>query len=682
MNKSYLTLCLSSLLLGQANVWANPIEVITVTGGQSTLMEKSLATEQVTNPDVSSWLDSVPGANVNRNGPLTGIAQYRGLYGDRVSTSINGQKVIGAGPNAMDAPLSYSPAIVTESMNVYRGIAPVSAGTETLGGAIEVKSKKADFNDAEQVQYDGKLVASHASVNDANRQAGVLNIATNKVALLAYIDTTSANDTESAASYEVKPSEYHRTQTGLDLRYNNGNSVHGFRYDYTDTHDSGTASLPMDINYIYSNRFALDGDYELANGQLIWQVGYHDAEHAMDNFSMRTNNDLSKHKVNTAVSDSYDFLVKWQNDVWSAGVDGYYATHDATITNPNNAMFKVVNFNDVKDTRAGVFVQWDKTFADTRVQTGVRVNHISADANNVDHHMAGKNEAIGALKAAFNDADKEVTDTNVDMTLHLTHQLTNATSVSLALARKERAPSYQERYLWTPMEATGGLADGNTYLGDINLDSEVAWQSNLGLNYNHKNFSLMMDAYYQRIDDYIQGVPSTNPQAKMLAMMMSNDDNLLQFDNVEASLYGLDSYAHFQLNDAFSMSLIVSYVRGEREDINDDLYRIAPLKAKLKLAYQQGGFDMGVTLNGVAKQDKVSITNQEEETAGYAFVDAYVDYYFAQNWFVKTGVSNLFDREYVDHLGGYNRVNHTDTPVMERLPSNGRGVHAQISYLY
>ena len=48
--------------------------------------------------------------------------------------------VIGAGPNAMDTPLSYSTPLIVDSMTVYRGIAPVSAGINTLGGASRSKN--------------------------------------------------------------------------------------------------------------------------------------------------------------------------------------------------------------------------------------------------------------------------------------------------------------------------------------------------------------------------------------------------------------------------------------------------------------------------------------------------------------------------------------------------------------
>ncbi|MDQ7072454.1 MAG: TonB-dependent receptor plug domain-containing protein [Gammaproteobacteria bacterium] len=75
-------------------------------------------------PDAGQLLKKLPGANINRNGPLTSIAQYRGLFGDRVNVLIDGVKINSAGPNSMDTPLSYIPASRLESISIYRGIRP------------------------------------------------------------------------------------------------------------------------------------------------------------------------------------------------------------------------------------------------------------------------------------------------------------------------------------------------------------------------------------------------------------------------------------------------------------------------------------------------------------------------------------------------------------------------------
>ena len=102
------------------------IEEVHVTGRQDHQVVDVLRTPA---PEVDSTalLRKLPGANINGNGPLSGIAQYRGMYGNRVAVAIDGAQFTSGGPNLMDPPLHYAPAAMLESLIVYRGAAPVSA---------------------------------------------------------------------------------------------------------------------------------------------------------------------------------------------------------------------------------------------------------------------------------------------------------------------------------------------------------------------------------------------------------------------------------------------------------------------------------------------------------------------------------------------------------------------------
>ncbi|MEH6607587.1 MAG: Plug domain-containing protein, partial [Pseudomonadales bacterium] len=101
-----------------------PVIEVTATAQKSTREDIAL---KLATPDTALALKSIAGADVNQNGPLTGIQQYRGLYGPRVAVSIDGIQPGTGGPNWMDPPLSYAPAALLDSLTVYRGIAPVSA---------------------------------------------------------------------------------------------------------------------------------------------------------------------------------------------------------------------------------------------------------------------------------------------------------------------------------------------------------------------------------------------------------------------------------------------------------------------------------------------------------------------------------------------------------------------------
>ena len=85
-----ITLCILSLPSSFA-LANGEMEVITVRAQANQFdISTQQATASVSLPDVSDWLLSVPGANANKNGQISGIAQYRGYYGDQVAVAIDG----------------------------------------------------------------------------------------------------------------------------------------------------------------------------------------------------------------------------------------------------------------------------------------------------------------------------------------------------------------------------------------------------------------------------------------------------------------------------------------------------------------------------------------------------------------------------------------------------------------
>jgi len=689
------------------------IEVITITNQRhNDLTEnKSYAQGKTSVPDLANWLASVPGANINKNGPVTGIAQYRGLYGDRIAANLDGHPIIGAGPNAMDTPLSYSTPLIVESMTVYRGIAPVSAGINTLGGAIDIKMRKAETMNSDSLHTSGDLQAGYRSNNSAKTLSAVANVAKGDVAVMLYGNQQAGDSMESGDGTVIQPTDFDKTQFGSDIRYSSDASDIGLSYHYTQTNDSGTPALPMDIEYIESHRINIDGHFSLGQWQGEWLVGNLDADHGMTNFLMRVNDNPEKHRRNTALADTTDFKFMVERsysfgDI-SIGADGYFATHDSVITNPNNMMFEVVNFNDVTDDRYGIFVEWQNKFDQTLVQLGVRAKRAQANAGEVNTSMAMMQMAMNPdmpmgdamdpmpamlsmgtmasdLMNDFNNAEREVEDNNVDVALSTQTQLTEATSLYFGLGIKNRAPSYQERYLWMPMEATGGLADGHTYIGDINLKSETAYQTDIGITYQTPTIMFAPHVFYQNIDNYIQGtaLEMDDMTASMMAKMMSGDENPLKFSNVDAKLYGIDVNWYYNIGESFQFSGVASYVKGERRDIDDNLYRVAPLNGQFTLSYFNAYLITNLTAIVVSSQDDVSQTNGEQVTAGYGLLNVDVEYFVNPDFTLRAGVDNLLDREYQNHLGGYNRVKAVETPVMTRLPSEGLSAWAEVTYSF
>lgn len=90
--------------------------------GQYPPSDRMIVTDfQDNSADSAELLKILPGAAVNRNGGLTGLAQYRGMYGARVSVNINEVSFVSGGPNSMDSPLSYIPRAQLQNWRLAGG---------------------------------------------------------------------------------------------------------------------------------------------------------------------------------------------------------------------------------------------------------------------------------------------------------------------------------------------------------------------------------------------------------------------------------------------------------------------------------------------------------------------------------------------------------------------------------
>ena len=313
----------------------------------------------------------------------------------------------------------------------------------------------------------------------------------------------------------------------------------------------------------------------------------------------------------------------------------------------------------------------------------MRYNRVEMNSDEVSANgmMAMMQMQANQLANDFNNANRDQNFNHIDVVLKATRALNTHTDFNMGLGRKNRAPSYQELYLWLPMQSTGGLADGRTYIGNLDLDSETNHEVTLGLDWSNGDFYANGQVFFRKVDDFIQGTPSNNMTADMLSTMMSGQ-NPLQFNNIDAELYGLDGRYGMVLNDNWRLDGVLSYVRGKDKDGNDNLYRVAPLNNRLTLTWEQDKLSASLESALYASQSKTASYNDEEKSAGYGLLNFYSQYKVSSDLRINAGIENLLDKDYVDHLTGYNRNGDSDIPVGDRLPGRGRNffVSAALSF--
>ena len=656
---------------------------IVVVGQKVATSSTQIVVEKELLVDTAAALKNIPGANVNRNGPLTGIPQYRGMYGDRVAVELDGLGVLPGCPNAMDTPLSYMSPMITEALVVARGIASVSLAPESIGGHIGTTLSRGDFSQ-DGAQFSGTLGTRYSGNGNLSTTAGRFTLSNERHRVSAVAEGDSGDDIDTPEG-KLVPTGLNRNRYDFSYAYLDDRRRLLLFAGKLETEDTGTPALPMDIvaidTDIFGAEFGLDVSDRFA---LEGRVAYNDVVHLMDNYSLRQAPMAQMQRRNAIDDKGSQFSLAGVIDLPESsvrvGLDGIGAEYDSVIRNPNNEMFVVNNFTGVSRDLFGVFGEWIRETGRDAVEIGLRLNRVETDAGPVGASgMMAEN--VAELADDLNAADKALSWDTFDAVLKYRRSLGPTAEWSVELGSKSRAPSYQELYLWLPLQASGGLADGRSYIGNLQLEEERSRELVVGLALDNGRFAFSPQVYYRAVADYIQGVPSANTTANMVSTMMSGAPPL-RFDNVDARIWGIDAAWRYELSKDLLLDGVISMTRGRRTDVDDNLYRFAPYNGSIGLTYRADNWSLKSEVIGYLDQDKVSSYNDESETAGYWLANAAFTWNPRPSLRLEARVENLFDESYQDHVAGISRANGSEIPAGVRLFGAGRTATAGLVYSF
>ena len=624
--------------------------------------------------DSAALLNAVPGAAVVRNGPQTGIVQLRGLSGDRVKISVDGATITPACPNHMDPPLHYTAPSGVDSLTVMAGITPVSVGGDSIGGTVLLQSPPPRFSGNEHVAAFGALGAAYRSSDDGYGFDGEGGLANRRWSLAYQGSWHTAADLRFSGG-RLRDTGHETQQHNVLAAVQTRTGLWSVDANRLHSRDTGTPALPMDMIMDDGYGIGLQHVGRYAFGAVEGRFYYHRIDHFMDNYSLRPVGSDAMRMSSPSRSDDIGLNVgvSAQRDVHTFRIGSGFHLNDLDACQQNvTSGAQQDTFNDATRADIGTYVEWQADWR-TRWTTvvGLRNDTVVSDAAGVSHFLS-PNAADAAL---FNSRGRAFVDVNFDVTASVRFTPDAVSAYEVAFGRKNRAPSVLERYLWTPLSASAGQADGRTYLGSLDLTSETSHQMAATALWRTEVWEVSFTPFYNFVTGYIQGTP--------IARLDSSGRPVLQYENVgRADLYGADGWARYTFNGQFAVRGLIGYVRGIDRDNGDHLYRIAPLHGAIDIDHRLSEWQntLGVVL--VAEQNDVAAYNDEPRTAGYALMHLRTGYTFSNRMRVQAGIENLFDKRYADHLGGINRVMHSDVGVGALLPGAGRFVYAEASYRF
>jgi iron complex outermembrane receptor protein len=642
--------------------------------------------ELSTGPDGAAFIARQPGAAVVANGTLSGQVQMRGLFGERILLRINGQRFATGGPNAMDPAMHYAPMMLIDRIEIARGISPVRDGPG-LGGGVNTILKHARFGDGSSLSPQIDLTSQYRSVDDSVAMGGLVALASDSLRL-GVIGSYEAGDDIRFPGGRIGSTSFHRTVYGVQAGFRAGPGEFSLEYRRQDTGRSGNPPFAMDIVYFHTDfaRAGFEGDLS-DNLQLELHANYTGVSHRMNNYELRP----APTGAMTRQSDTYADTMAADASLRfgsadrhiRVGADFEQIDKGYRLYNPLSPAFFIHPLDRASSDRVGGFVEWRSGFGAIESELGLRVDRHGASTG-PSRFGPGVPAGPVNLANAFALADRHWSGTSVDASLRLWADM-DAFTPRLTLAHKTRAPSLIERYSWLPTEASGGLADGNIYVGDVNLRIEKALIAELGVDWQGDTAYARPVIYYRRINDFIQGVPfDTTPGILNTPVEIvsngSGDPTPLRFANTDARIWGADIAFGAKIAGPLRIDGVASYVRAERTDIADNLYRMAPANGRLAVSWEESRWSISVEGQFVARQNHVSATNTEVPSAGYILANISGYWLIRDGVRLDLGIENLFDTYYLDHLAGYNRISRSDVPLGSRLPGAGRSAFARIRW--
>lgn len=677
-------------------------------GSTTRLGGDSLKPQGARTSDVAQMLQDVPGVSFYGAGQVSSLPVIHGLADDRLRVKIDGMDLIAACPNHMNPALSYLDPSQVDTLTVYAGISPVSAGGDSIGGSIIAETKAPEFAAPGTGHLlKGEVGSFYRSNNDARGANASATFATENINLSYTGAYSKANDYVAGKNFknytatgraghtlardEVGSTGYETANHTLGMAVRNANHLFEVKFGYQNMPEQLYPNQRMDL---------LDNEQKRVNarwlGKFDWgkmeaRVYHEEVDHFMDfgpdkrfwygnnsggvngapcspirfagdpagtcakGMPMVTETRTTGASLKADVKLSQSDLLRVGSELQRYRLNDYWPASGGGM-GPN----AFENIKHGERDRKALFAEWEAGFGE-RLTTllGLRYERVSMDAGQVHGYGTMSNQMRDT--ALLNAHKRSRHDNNWDFTALARYQANSAFDMELGFARKTRSPSLYETYPWSTwaMAATMNnfVGDGNGYIGNPDLDPEKAYTLSATFDWHNADRSreLKVTPHYTYVDDYIDAVQWNATTNTPSAVLARDQFSVLRYANHSARLYGLDVSGKLALGKTSVGELgvqgLLSYTRGKNRKTGDDLYNIMPANAKLVLTQKLGAWDNALEVIGVSAKRKVSEVRNEMETSGYSLVNLR----FSHSWKqvrLDFGVENLFDRYYQMPLGG------------------------------
>jgi len=654
---------------------------------------KDVSGEDIKSADLAEALfKQSSSVSLSRRSGIANDITIRGQRKDNINVTIDGAKVHGACPNRMDPPISHVLSnnvdyieinegpfnvedfgVLSADVKVHtikpeeefagevnlgmgsygykKGAFSLSGGTEDvkflLSGSTETSDQYEDGNGDDFVGQIAREIAAGTVPGAAQYQPQYQDMeAYSKKTLMAKMFWDITDDQELRLSYTANRSDdVLYPSSKMDALYDDSDI---FNVEYI-AKNLGTYSKELSIQAYQSEvEHPMSTKYRIMatvdSNPMMDGVQTSYMTHALttkaQGLKLKNSFDVSNHTITGGV----DYSVRnW---------DGGYYKNDVALDVASNNTKPFHSIWDVDTKNIALFLKDEIALGKLTLDVGLRYDNTEVTSGNIAQQSNDYDELNGYIFGTYQ-ADKD-------------------TKYFAGLGKSSRVPDAKELY-WI-----GSM--GNS-VGTPDLKNTVNYELDMGVEKQFENASVKAKVFYSKLKDYIAYNTSN-------VNMMGAPTN--SYENVDATLYGLELSGTFVATDSLYFDYGLAYQRGTKDDpltgqTGTDMPDIAPFKLNAAINYE---YDESMTLRAevVAADswDNIDAENGEQELDAYAVLNLKGTKNFGKNFELTVGVDNVLDKTYAVSntysdlilltTGGDNEVMLLNEP--------GRYVFANIKYKF
>ncbi|AJX34784.1 TonB-dependent copper receptor [Burkholderia oklahomensis] len=588
--------------------------------------------------DGADYLKTIPGFASIRSGGTNGDPVLRGMFGSRLNIVANGMPTLGACPGRMDAPTSYIAPESYDKVTVVKGPQTVLYGPGASAGTVLFERVTPRFK-ANGMRFDGSVVGGSFGRNDQNVDvtAGTPDFYGRVTANHAH-----SQDYEDGNGRTV-PSQWDKWNADAALGWTPDDNT---RLELTAGTGDGYARYAgrgMDGAHFRRETFGLKFDKKHIGDvldRIEAQVFYNEADHVMDNYTlrmpdptssmpMRMASEVRRRTLGARVAATLRFTDAFK---LVTGVDAQSNRLDS------RSAMGMQNYGDkpwnpqANMWNAGAFGELTWYASDvSRVIGGARIDYAAARDK-----RATTGGMMSMRNPTFDDLRSRVLPSGF---VRYERDLASLPVTWYAgIGHAERFPDY-----WELFSAKRGPS------GSVNAFSatepEKTTQLDIGAQYKSDKLDAWVSAYAGYVQDFILFDYATGPMGQTT-----------QATNVNAQIMGGELGASWRPLAPWRFDASLAYAWGRNVQSGAPLPQMPPLEARFGVEYSRGPWSAGGLWRVVAPQHRYALNEGNVvgkdfgPSAGFGVLSLHAQYNVSKAVQISVGIDNVLDKAYAEHL--------------------------------